>query len=707
MVAPTLGLASRWRTSSGQVRSRIQRHDFTYKVSAALAVLLMLLLLAGGDVFRSLKHKDGQLQEVGLRNQLVEFLLAIAREPDGALLLENPNDFAQMRRPLKVVTVRKPFFGFFLTRDNAISFRRDLVRVEQPRPCVLEFPIDLDESAKGAPSTVQVCLATVQNDPSGRYVYAVIKYPTGSVMTHRRGQPLKASDYVQLRFQSENASPVTLRLAMESPRLPVEAKKRNPVRFDGLYEVTGFVNSDGANPSRYVSGQALEREDQADGLRSVTIALRIDASLFNVRPGAWPDTAFQKATVSLEIRRSGSAPIVISESLRGSAQTSLAQAYLASVPSAATLELYKDGDQRQLFWSSNFIESSIQPNSITLMQRIGAGIAETIKGETIRANQQIVTQGAGQLTAEIRSSGSAVSDVAARVIAWLLFSAVIVVILAVLIIYVARALGQIAGDAMRVARRKHGDDLSKYKGRRDQIGTIGRVIRYLDHRTRSVVEKKAQALEREEAAISQYKLGLHLIAHEISSPVATLLSLSQKDAESTRLLQRMERAIAIFSAMRDVESSKREARPAVHDLAASLADYSADVPVGGTRLVYAGPPKGVLARYDDILLDQILQGVLDNARRYARPNTDIELRLLPDSGHEVVFEVFNQGPPIADTDKIFDCGNTTCDTPDNFGLGLYAARQYVSGFNGAIHAENRENGVAIVIKLEASKSAAH
>lgn len=703
MAAPTLGLGSRWRLRVGQLRARIRRYDFTAKVTAALAVLLLLLFLAGNDVFRSLQFKDEQLQAVGLRNQLVEFLLAIAREPDGSLLLDNPDDFAQMRRPLKVVTVRKPFFGFFLTRENARSFRRDLVRAEQPRPCVLEYPVDVDESGQGAPSTVQVCLAAVQNDPSGRYVYAIIKYPTGNVMAHRRGRPLKESDYVQLRFHPEDSSPVTLRLAMEASRLPAEARRLNPARFDGLYEVAGFLNADGAHPSRYVNGQAIERAEQPDGLRFVTIALRVDAAIFNLRPDLWPDTALRKMTVSLEIRRSGSVPVVISESQKGSAQVSLVQAYLASVPSAATLDIYKDGSTRELFWSSKLIESSRQEAAPSVMQIVGARIAEVIKGETIRASQPVMSPSAGPLVAEIRSSGSVVSDVAARVISWLLISGVLVAFLAALIIYVARALGQIAGDAMRVARRKHGDEFLKYKGRRDQIGSIGRVIWYLDRRIRSVVERKAKALEREEAAISQYRLGLHLIAHEISSPVATLLSLNQGNSENRRLLERMERAIAIFSEIRDVEVSRKGARPSVHDLAASLSGYGNTLLTGGVRLVYIGPPSGVLARYDDILLDQILQCVLDNARRYVRPGTDVELRLLPHDRREVVFEVFNQGPAASDTEEIFNCGNTTSDTPDNYGLGLYAARQYASGFNGSIHAENRTGGFAIVIKLEASQ----
>jgi K+-sensing histidine kinase KdpD len=118
-------------------------------------------------------------------------------------------------------------------------------------------------------------------------------------------------------------------------------------------------------------------------------------------------------------------------------------------------------------------------------------------------------------------------------------------------------------------------------------------------------------------------------------------------------------------------------------------------------LAYAGPETGVLARYDDILLDQVLAALLDNAKRYALPGSVIELRLTLHDHHEVIFEVFNQGPHVADPEKIFLFGETSRDVASNQGIGLYAASQYVTSFGGSIHAENRPDGVAIVVDLVA------
>jgi len=698
-VAPTSGNANQWRRWRAWAESRRRRYNFTIQAATALLILLLLLYWAAFDIFRAIQHKDEQLQVAGLRTQLVEFLLTTTREPDGSSLLDNPDDYAQARRPLKIASVRKPFFSYFLTKGNIKTFRKDLVRTEQPRACILEYPVDIDEKHRHSPNTVQVCFAVVQNDPFGRYVYAIIKYPTGEVTPHRRGRPLKDGDLIQLRFQSGGSTPTTLRLVLENPSLPAEAKWRNPAHFEGLYEIAGFLNAEGGKPTPLVSGQAIERVEQLEGANYVTVAMRFDAAVFNQRFDGWPDANLKSMSIGMEIRRSNAAPIVIAEAQKGAALASLAQAYLSSVPSGATLDVRKGSGTGPLLWSSLSLESPGLVAAPGIMQRIGNRITDLLKGETIRVNQTIQSPIMGTLVAELSSSGNAIPDLAARVIALLSFAAFIVLYLAILVFYVARTVTKITADAMALAKRSHNDTGDKYKGRRDQVSTIGRVINYLYRRIHAEVEKKAKSLERTKAAIEQHQQSLSLIAHEIRSPVATLLLNDQLDEDSRRLLERMQRAMFLLKEKREIDSTRDDARLAAHDLAASLSAYVGNLSSVDCRLAYAGPETGVLARYDDILLDQVLAALLDNAKRYALPSKAIELRLTLHDHHEVTFEVFNQGPHVADPEKIFLFGETSHDMASNQGIGLYAASQYVTSFGGSIHAENRPNGVAIVVNL--------
>lgn len=700
MVATISGHANLWRSLVTRTGARLKRYNFTVYVTIALVALFVILSWATYDFYYAVRHKDEQLQYAGLRSQVVDFLLATTREPDGSSLLDNPDDFALARRPLKVVSVRKPFFGYFLTKGNLRSFRTDLVRPEPPRACILEYPVDLDEVSQRTPKSVQVCFAAVQNDPAGRYLYATIKYPSAKVTLHRRGQPLKGSDLIRLRLQFAKIAPTILRLALEAPNLPVSAKGRNPARFEGLYEVAGFLNDNGSQPTTLVSGQAIERVDQPDGARFVTLTVRIDASVLNPRSEVWPDAAVKGMAIGLEIRRMDATPIVITETQRGAALVSLAQAYLTAVPSGAILDLLNERNPQQIYWTSKSLEPSGLQVSPGVMQRFGGWIAGRLKGETIRVSQSIQSPVIGPLAAQLSSSGNVIPELAARVLALLTIAAVIVLLLAALIFYVARTIGKITTDAMALAKRRHGDAGPKYKYQRDQVGTIGRVITFLDRRIRAEVATKLKTIARKEDVVSQHQQSLRLIAHEIRSPVATLLELNPHEGETRRQLECMQRAMNIFTFMRDVESTKSTAQNAVHDLAASLSAYASKTS-DDLRLTYEGLPSGALAMYDDILLYQVLQNVVENAQRFATPGTDIELRLSEKGNrHGVWLEIFNQGPPASDTEKIFLCGETTSESPKNFGIGLYAARQYVTSFGASIHAENRSNGFAIVVNFQ-------
>jgi len=115
-------------------------------------------------------------------------------------------------------------------------------------------------------------------------------------------------------------------------------------------------------------------------------------------------------------------------------------------------------------------------------------------------------------------------------------------------------------------------------------------------------------------------------------------------------------------------------------------------------VIYVGPPLGVLADIDTIQLEQILDNLIKNAERHRRPGTDIELQLVS-TDKALTLTVFNQGAliPDADLDRIFDLGVSGGDQPGNSGLGLFASRIYGLAMSLTLHAENRANGVALVL----------
>src|SRR5207302_7221435 len=63
-------------------------------------------------------------------------------------------------------------------------------------------------------------------------------------------------------------------------------------------------------------------------------------------------------------------------------------------------------------------------------------------------------------------------------------------------------------------------------------------------------------------------------------------------------------------------------------------------------LVYEGPSPGTLATLDPIQFEQVIDHLIDNARRYRRSDGVVIVRLREEPDL-VRVEVFNEGPPIA------------------------------------------------------------
>jgi signal transduction histidine kinase len=138
----------------------------------------------------------------------------------------------------------------------------------------------------------------------------------------------------------------------------------------------------------------------------------------------------------------------------------------------------------------------------------------------------------------------------------------------------------------------------------------------------------------------------------------------------------------------------------VSDIAEFLSRLQRNLSSQGTQVRYIGPGAGVIAIFDSITLDQVLSNLLNNAVRHQISGTEIEISLrLTDAGATI--EIYNQGPniPAEELDSIFNYGFSSHISPENRGIGLFTARVYMLGMNGSLYAENRPNGVALVIIL--------
>jgi two-component system, OmpR family, sensor histidine kinase KdpD len=213
------------------------------------------------------------------------------------------------------------------------------------------------------------------------------------------------------------------------------------------------------------------------------------------------------------------------------------------------------------------------------------------------------------------------------------------------------------------------------------------------------------------------------ISHDLKTPLAAVLGaagalrdigVKLSDAEKADLLatiidesERLNRFIANLLDMTKLESGAVKPNVALHDLGEIV----------GSALRRAGrilshhqvelelAPDLPMLELDAVLFEQVLFNLLDNAAKYAPPETTIRIQSWQDP-ETVCLRVLDEGSGIAanDLDHIFDKfyrAQKTDHVRAGTGLGLAISRGFVEAMHGTIVAANRtdRSGAAFTISL--------
>lgn len=721
------------RATARRVANRLRRWDFSLITTIAGILVVLLISYSILDFIRTAQIQDQQAQESALRGQLAEFLLAL-REPDGSSLLENPVEFSKASRPLQVVSLRKSFFYYFLTRDNARLFRAEDIAWDPPRTCTLEFAGGKRGDAQST-ATLQACFAAIPGDVLGRYIYFAIRYPTLPIHRHEAGRYPFESDHLVIRLVGDRA--VALALAFDPPSLASARYPSQMKRFDGLHELAAFSVDEPSRPSRLVSGQAYERmvigpANTAQNI--VTVVGRIDSSILSARVSdpTWPGTALKALRIGIDVLQydetagTASKTFSVPVGANGNALVSLAQAYLATVPSRAVLEISRStvDQQTQAVWRSVDAGLASQPRLTGWTQRFSDWWTEHLirllgkggQGLTARQTQQV--PGQQVYVATLTAKPTDLPDIATRAFAGLSMALVGVVILGAIWFRALSRLHHITRTAYAmIASHRARGSLVEYAGRRDEIGTLGRVLHLLIARSRSrsislllrIKQEESKQVEEVRLANEHVKARqalLDAIGHEIRSPLQSLLNKTTPESETRPYLERMRRAVDTLFHAASLESALPSGDVVLKtgDVADFLQKLARNASEEGEPVAYVGPPAQVFAVFDPIPLAQILENLIDNALRYRKVGSKVVLNLktTPDT---VVIEVVNNGPAIAEAEleTIFAYGVSDSMRPENRGLGLFLSRMHAVSMRGSMRAENRSEGVAILLELPRSE----
>ena len=213
------------------------------------------------------------------------------------------------------------------------------------------------------------------------------------------------------------------------------------------------------------------------------------------------------------------------------------------------------------------------------------------------------------------------------------------------------------------------------------------------------------------------------ISHDLKTPLAAVLGSAETlrdvggklgDAEKADLLatiidesERLNRFIANLLDMTKLESGAVTPNVALHDVGeivgSALRRASRILSRHNIELELA--PDLPMLELDAVLFEQVLFNLLDNAAKYASPETTIRIQSWKNV-ESVCLRVLDEGSgiPASDLDHIFDKfyrAQKTDQVRAGTGLGLAISRGFVEAMHGTIVAANRtdRSGAAFTISL--------
>ncbi|MBI2893000.1 MAG: sensor histidine kinase KdpD [Deltaproteobacteria bacterium] len=118
--------------------------------------------------------------------------------------------------------------------------------------------------------------------------------------------------------------------------------------------------------------------------------------------------------------------------------------------------------------------------------------------------------------------------------------------------------------------------------------------------------------------------------------------------------------------------------------------------LSGRRVELDLPADLPLVALDPVLVEQVFINLLENAAKYTRPETPIEIGARA-ARETVVIEVADRGPGLAAgaEERVFEKFFRACSAPAGSGLGLTICRGILQAHGGQITAENRPGGGAL------------
>ncbi len=263
------------------------------------------------------------------------------------------------------------------------------------------------------------------------------------------------------------------------------------------------------------------------------------------------------------------------------------------------------------------------------------------------------------------------------------------------------------------------DDLSLLGILADQIGVI--------LANRRFVLAHAELAAREETARLKDEF-LSVAAHDLKTPLTTILATGQHlerrltslpdDAPERRSISRLNRETRrLWSLVEGLLDASRIERGELltnvetTDLNVLINDAVERSASYGTHPIQADVDETLVGTVDPIRIQQVIENLLENARKYSPRGSNVSLRAR-DLGEVIEISVKDQGTGIRgeDQERVFDRYFRSSDSNNGaepgIGLGLYICKEIVDQHGGEIRVESSEGeGSTFYVRLPKGSTA--
>lgn len=334
---------------------------------------------------------------------------------------------------------------------------------------------------------------------------------------------------------------------------------------------------------------------------------------------------------------------------------------------------------------------------------------ESDSGKTVTVSVPVERDGVIIGGVYLAENVSSISDTVDSITASLLiFSALIVLITAILSIGISFIITQPMADFIEVAHAISKGDFSKraaVKGT-SEMAQMGRALNYMCDELNALDEKRKNFVSDVSHELKTPMAGIKLLCDsliEAEDPGMDTIreflgDMSEEIDRLTRLINRLLVLSRLDAAADSLNLSNVDITMLVGAVMRSLKQFADDKNITMDLDIKMGMEREIAADYDKIY--ESVYNIIDNAIKYTSENGELHVRICRDSGRCII-EVEDNGPGIPDDEKqkVFDrfyrMDDSRARDTGGTGLGLSITKESVQLHGGTVEVLDAENGGSI------------